>query len=131
MRLEIDLVEFQRGYEVLFESDHGPLRTAVTRAVDRFLKCGLLHFGFARLRCKECKKDRYLAYSCRTRQFRPWWAAKRVAAFTAWVVCEVLEPVCHRQVVFTIPRVLRPVFRKRRKLLGRLCRRAWETLAEM
>jgi hypothetical protein len=54
-----------------------------------------------------------------------------VAAFTAWVVCEVLEPVCHRQVVFTIPRVLPPVFRKRRKLFGRLCRRAWETLAEM
>jgi len=47
------------------------------------------------------------------------------------VTSEVLEPVSHRQVVFAIPRVLRPVFRKNRKLLGLLCRCAWETLKEM
>ncbi len=55
----------------------------------------------------------------------------RVAAFTDWVASEVLEPVSHRQVVFTVPKVLRPVFRKNRKLLGLLCRCAWETLKEM
>ena len=44
---------------------------------------------------------------------------------------EVLEPVSHRQVVFTIPKVLRPVFRKNRKLLGLLCRCAWDALKEM
>ena len=123
--------EFQRGYEILFERIYGPLRGVVSRAVDHFLRCGLLHFGFARLRCEGCRRSRYLAYSCRTRQFCPSCAAKRVAEFTDWVCSQVLEPVSHRQVVFTIPKVLRPVFRKNRKLLGRLCRCAWETLAEV
>jgi len=123
--------EFERGYEILFEKTHGPLREVVTRAVKRFLKCGLLHFGLARLRCDACGRCRYLAYSCRTRCFCPSCAAKRVAGFIDWVCSRILEPVSHRQVVFTIPKVLRPVFRKNRTLLGRLCRCAWETLAEM
>jgi hypothetical protein len=45
------------------------------------------------------------------------------------VASEVLEPVSHRQVGFTITKVLRPVFRKNRKLLGLLCRCASETLS--
>jgi hypothetical protein len=89
----------------LFESVYGPLRGAVTRAVERFRKCGILHYGFARLKCQGCGRNRFLAYSCRTRQFCPSCAAKRVAAFTDWVASEVLEPVSHRQVVFTIPNV--------------------------
>jgi hypothetical protein len=123
--------EFQRGYEVLFESVYGPLRAAVSRAVERFLKCGILHYGFARLKCQGCGRNRFLAYSCRTRRLCPSCAAKRVAAFTDWVAAEALEPVSHRQVVFTIPKLLRPVFRKNRKLLGLLCRCAWQTLREM
>ena len=89
----------------MFESVYGPLRGAVTRAVERFRKCGILHYGFARLKCQGCGRNRFLAYSCRTRQFCPSCAAKRVAAFTDWVASEVLEPVSHRQVVFTIPNV--------------------------
>ena len=50
---------------------------------------------------------------------------KRVAAFVQWVTEEVPEPVDHRQYVWTIPRVLRPAFRKDRKLLGTLGRCAW------
>jgi hypothetical protein len=123
--------EFQRGYEVLFEKVYGPLRRAVTRAVGRFLKCGVLHFGFARLLCAQCGRSRYLAYSCRTRQFCPSCAAKRVAAFADWAASEVLEAVCHRQGVFTIPKVLRGLFRRDRRLLGKLCRCGWETLVEM
>jgi len=42
-----------------------------------------------------------------------------------------MEQPLHRQVVFTIPKVLRPVFRKNHRLLGLLCRCAWETLKEM
>lgn len=122
--------EFERGYEVLFEQVYGPLRAAVTDAVKHFLKCGILYFGLARLHCPDCKKNRYLAYSGRTRQFCPSCAAKRVAAFTDGVASEVLEPVCHRQVVFTIPQVLGGIFRKDRKLLGKLCGCAWQTLAE-
>ena len=54
----------------------------------------------------------------------------RVAAFVEWVTKEVLEAVDHRQYVWTIPRVLRPAFRKDRKLLGRLSRCAWISLRQ-
>ena len=53
-----------------------------------------------------------------------------MAAFVEWVTEEVLEAVDHRQYVWTIPRVLRPAFRKERKLLGRLSRCAWTSLRQ-
>ena len=53
-----------------------------------------------------------------------------MAAFVEWVTKEVLEAVDHRQYVWTIPRVLRPAFRKDRKLLGRLSRCAWISLRQ-
>ncbi len=53
-----------------------------------------------------------------------------MAAFVEWVTEEVLEPVDHCQYVWTIPRVLRPAFRKDRKLLGTLSRCAWISLRQ-
>ena len=50
------------------------------------------------------------------------------AIHIADVVC---ESVPHRQFVFTIPKCLRIYFRFDRKLLGRLCLRAWETIVEV
>jgi len=44
-----------------------------------------------------------------------------VLAYGEWVEANVLAPVPHRQYVFTIPRVLRPMFARRRALLGKLC----------
>ncbi len=62
------------------------------------------------------------------RLFCPSCQAKRVAAFVEWVTGEVLEPVPHRQLVWTIPKVLRAAFRRDRKLLGELSRCAWRSL---
>jgi hypothetical protein len=42
----------------------------------------------------------------------------------------VLEPVAHRQYVFTMPRLLRPIFARHREWLGELCRIAARLLAE-
>ena len=56
--------------------------------------------------------------------------SERVAAFVEWVTEAVLEAVDHRQYVWTIPRVLRPAFRKDRKLLGQLSRCAWISLRQ-
>ena len=47
-----------------------------------------------------------------------------------WVTGQVLEPVPHRQLVWTIPKVLRPAFRRDRKLLGELSRCAWGSLRQ-
>ncbi len=42
-------------------------------------------------------------------------------AYGDWVEENVLAPVPHRQYVFTVPRMLRPIFSRRRGLLGELC----------
>ena len=42
-------------------------------------------------------------------------------AYGDWVEENVLAPVPHRQYVFTVPRMLRPIFSRRRTLLGELC----------
>jgi hypothetical protein len=77
-----------------------------------------------------CGTEYILAYSCKTRYFCPSCQAKRVAAFVEWVSTEILEVVDHRQYVWTIPKVLRPTFRRQRRLLGELVRCAWKSLRE-
>ncbi|MEJ2080066.1 MAG: transposase, partial [Acidobacteriota bacterium] len=79
-------------------------------------------------RCGHCRKEYLLAFSRKTRYFCPSFQAKRVAAFVEWLNEQVLEAVGHRQLVWTIPRVLRPTFRRDRRLLGEPARCAWKTL---
>ncbi|MFQ5741623.1 MAG: transposase [Acidobacteriota bacterium] len=120
--------EFKQSYPYFYEADYGPLRPVVEKTVERFLACGIYRHGFARVRCGRCAQEYLLAFSCKTRYFCPSCQAKRVAAFVQWVTQEVLEPVPHRQLVWTIPKVLRPAFRKDRTLLGHLSRCAWRSL---
>ncbi len=122
--------EFEEAYPYLYEADYGQLRPVVEQTVDRFLACGIYRHGFARIRCPDCSQEYLLAFSCKTRYFCPSCQAKRVAAFVEWVTGELLEPVAHRQLVWTIPKVLRPAFRRDRKLLGELSRSAWYSLRQ-
>ena len=52
------------------------------------------------------------------------------AAEAEWLRAEVLEPVPHRHVVLTMPRLLRPLFRRRRELLLDLSQCGAEALSE-
>ena len=58
----------------------------------------------------------------RTLYFCPSCHQKRVLLYGEWVEETVLAPVAHRQYVFTVPRLLRPLFSRRRAWLGELCR---------
>jgi transposase-like zinc-binding protein len=78
--------------------------------IERFIWCGDPHHGFARIYCDACGHDYLLAYSCKTRYFCPSCHQKRVLLYGEWVEENVLEPVAHRQYVFTVPRLLRPIF---------------------
>jgi len=122
--------EFRESYPYFFEKEYGPLRPVVEKTVERFLDCGIYRNGFARVRCGDCGHETLLAFSCKTRYFCPSCQAKRVAAFVEWMTTEILEPVDHRQMVWTIPKVLRPTFRRERRLLGELVRCAWKTLQQ-
>jgi len=67
-------------------------------------------------------------FSCRTRGFCPSCHAKRLEEWGEWMRDELLLDVPHRQVVFTIPRMLRIFFKYKRRLLGELCRCALRSL---
>ena len=120
--------EFKEAYPYFYEANYGQLRPVVEKTVHRFLECGIYRHGFARILCPDCSQEYLLAFSCKTRYFCPSCQAKRVAAFVEWVTGEVLEPVPHRQLVWTIPKALRPAFWRDRKLLGELSRCAWRSL---
>ena len=51
-------------------------------------------------------------------------------AFAEWLHTTVLWPVAHRQIVLTIPKMLRVYFRYDRRLLGELCRVAADVLVK-
>ena len=122
--------EFKESYRNFYERDYGSLRPVVDKTVDRFSECGIFRHGFARIRCPECRQEYLLAFSCKTRYFCPSCQAQRVAAFVEWITGEILQEVPHRQLVWTIPKVLRPTFRRDRKLLGELSRAAWRSLCQ-
>jgi hypothetical protein len=103
----------------------------VERARREFLRCGLLEHGFARLSCGDCRRSVLVAFSCRGRSFCPSCEKKKQLLWAEWLREHVLLPVAHRHVVLTIPRLLRPLFRRRRELPNELARAGAEAVKEL
>jgi hypothetical protein len=118
-------------YERQYQPRYGYLRPIIPEVVDKFLDCGDLEHGFARIRCDHCKKDHLLAFSCKGRWFCPSCHQKKVQLFGALVTETILHPVPHRHVTLALPKMLRPYFRYNRDLLKDLCRIAHECLCEI
>jgi ribosomal protein S27E len=116
---------FLAEYEGRFEKDYVLFRPNIREVVERYLDCGNPRCGFARIRCPDCHTEHLLMFSCRTRGFCPSCHAKRLEE---WMRETLLLDVPHRQVVFTIPRMLRIFFKYNRRLLGSLCRCALRSL---
>ena len=93
----------------------------------KFLKCGDLQHGFARVRCPRCREEFFVPFSCRRRCFCPSCHQKRALEKAGWVAEQICAEVAHRQFVFTIPKLLRIYFRFERRLLDELCRVAART----
>jgi len=115
-------------YEARFEREYGYFRPIVKEVVERYFECGNPRCGFARIRCPDCGEERLLMFSCRARGFCPSCHAKRLEEWGEWMQGELLLDVPHRQVVFTIPKMLRTFFKYKRRLLGDLCRCALRAL---
>jgi ribosomal protein S27E len=122
--------QFLAEYEERFERDYGFLRPIIKEVVERYLDCGNPRCGFARIRCPDCGEERLLYFSCRSRGFCPSCHSKRREEWGEWMREELLLDVPHRQVVFTIPKMLRLFFRYKRKLLDSLCLSAVRTLVK-
>jgi len=117
--------QFKAVYQERYQECYGFWRPAIDTAVEKFLECGDLQHGFARVRCPDCAHEFFVAFSCRGRCFCPSCHQKRALQTAHWVSREVCAPVAHRQFVFTIPKRLRIYFRFDRRLLGLLCQAAW------
>ncbi len=115
-------------YDERFAPTHGAWRAVVREVADKFLACGILDHGFARVRCAACTHEYLLVFSCKGRYFCPSCHAKRLTLWTLWLEETLLAPVPHRQVVLTIPKRLRLWCLYRRALLGDLARVAARTV---
>ena len=123
--------EFEQVYTQRYEKQYGFWRFIIRSSIDKFLKCGDLKEGFARVKCKKCGKEMFIAFSCRQRCSCPSCHQKRTLVLAYHLNEDVLENVSHRQFVFTIPKRLRIYFRYDRKLLGKLAKAAWETVRDV
>ncbi len=122
------LHRLQTVYDERFAREYGPWRPVVAQVADKFLACGVIDHGFARIRCDACTHEYLLAFSCKCRYFCPSCHAKRLAIWTQWLDTTLLAPVPHRQVVLTIPKRLRAYCLYRRRLLGEIARVAARTV---
>jgi len=118
----------EQVYDERFAKQYGFFRPYVRKVIYRYLDCGILHNGFARVKCENCNHEYLLAFSCKRRQFCPSCHQKRVVEFGEWLCEEVLKAVPHRHFTFSIPKILRRYFLYDRKLLSDLSRCGWEAL---
>ena len=74
----------------------GYWRPVIRSSIDKFLKCGDLKEGFARVRCKDCGEEFFVAFSCRQRSCCPSCDRKRSLLLAHRLKDEVLAAVPHR-----------------------------------
>jgi hypothetical protein len=92
----------------------------VERDFSRYLECGVLAHGFARVRCESCKDERLVAFSCKGRGVCPSYNAnaKRAHVMAAHLVERVLPHVPYRQWTLSFPHRVRWVLLKDAGLLS-------------
>ncbi len=63
--------EFEEAYPEQYQPRYGRLRPIIPEVVHKFLDCGDLARGLARIRCDHCEHEYLLAFSCKSRWFCP------------------------------------------------------------
>lgn len=71
---------------------------------ERYLDCGILAKGFARVRCTSCGDEMLVAFSCKGRGFCPSCTTRRMQGTATHLVDRVLPRVPMRQWVLSLPR---------------------------
>ena len=83
------------------------LPTHVEKELRSYLECGVLAYGFIRIKCQECKKEQLVAFSCKKRGFCPSCAGKKMAETATHLVDNMIPFVPIRQYVLSVPSPLR------------------------
>ena len=91
----------------LATSDQDPQRKGLPEYVRQefyaFLKCGVLAYGFLRVRCEDCRHEKLVAFSCKRRGFCPSCGGRKMADTAAFLVEQVFPKVAIRQWVLSFP----------------------------
>jgi ribosomal protein S27E len=127
--VEAHFEELEGIWEDRYQKEYGYWRPYVLDVIYKYLDCGDLHLGFARVKCDDCNHEYLLPFSCKRRHFCPSCHQKRVVEFGEFLCGEVLKQVPHRQWVFSIPKRLRLYFMYDRSLLAKLSQCAWKVLS--
>ncbi|MFZ2418708.1 MAG: transposase zinc-binding domain-containing protein [Smithellaceae bacterium] len=80
-------------YDDWFSGDYGFWRPYIEKVIYRYLDCGDLHNGFARVKCNDCGHEYLLAFSCKRRHFCPSCHQKRVVEFGEWLCMDVIKKI--------------------------------------
>ena len=108
-----------RTFQALTELEGKKLPQHVTKEFESFLRCGILAYGFLRLRCEDCHKEKLLAFSCKKRGFCSSCGGRRMAESAAHLVDEVFPRVGVRQWVLSFPMPVRFILAQNRDLQAR------------
>ncbi len=100
----------------------GDIPANIRAKFERYLRCGILRHGFARVRCPSCRDELLVGFSCKNRGVCPSCCARRMADTAAHLRDYVLPSVPVRQWVFTLPRRLRFLLVWRPKLISLVLR---------
>ena len=76
---------------------------------EKFIRCGTLEQGFARVRGDDCQHEYLLAFSCKGRWFCPSCHQRKVQSTSAHLVDPVLLQVDHRHYVFALATLCAPL----------------------
>ncbi|MCX6879759.1 MAG: hypothetical protein NTW21_39035 [Verrucomicrobia bacterium] len=118
---------FVAGYEKCRRAAMGPLRPNGFAVVRNFLRCSDRACGVPPQAVDGASRA---ANSNAAATTPPACHQRRVRQAAACISTSVRHEVPHRQFVFTIPKILRGIFRKRRDLLHLLFNTATDTLLE-
>ena len=110
--------------EVAQRTDGGSLPGFVIAEFERYLACGVLAHGFARVHCGACGKDLLVVLSCKGRGFCPSCTTRRMQGTALHLVDRVLPRVPVRQWVLSLPRWVRFLLARDPSLITRTLDRA-------
>jgi hypothetical protein len=117
------LHETVRGHLKTFlaelEQDGSGLPRFVVAEFERYLRCGILANGFARVRCSACGDELLVAFSCKSRGICPSCTTRRMQGTATHLVDRVLPRVPMRQWVLSLPRWARFLLARDRALITR------------
>jgi hypothetical protein len=102
------------------EADGRGLPLHVIKEFRAYLKCGLLHHGFMRIKCTACDYEGAVAFSCKKRGFCPACGGKRMVEAAEHLTQNVLPHAPYRQYVLSLTIPLRYWMATNRKLTSKV-----------